>query len=366
MASASVVDSLDPVADGTLGGCLGRPAGNGRRTRLSVSPRMILAGRCPNTPLCGPLSGPGCAHGRSVRAVRRCTGSRGRHARSPARRARRASPRPSPRRPGPDRCAGSHRAPSRSPAVSSHRARAQIQPALASAQIGDIAGPHAVEHPGIKTAPHQVFGGTAVSRSITVVAGANRRGLIPARPWRRSEAATVLRDTRSPSARRSARRRGAPYTPSDAAWNLATLVSSAARRRGGRGGSTVTGCAPGVEPRAWDLQQLAHPLDRVVGLLRLDHPVGFYRLCSETKKAAAFFKNSRSKRNSAFSRRRRSNSARSSASSTAPVSPAIGLGVGGAPSAPAVVHQHRSRPRHEPPAGRSQSPGGQPAPETPA
>src|ERR1700682_2768576 len=36
-----------------------------------------------------------------------------------------------------------------------------------------------------------------------------------------------------------------------------------------------------------------------------------------------FFKNSRSKRNSAFSPRRRSSSARSSASSTAPVSPAV-------------------------------------------
>jgi len=37
---------------------------------------MIPAGRCPNTPPCGQLSGPGCAHGRTVRAVPRCTGSR--------------------------------------------------------------------------------------------------------------------------------------------------------------------------------------------------------------------------------------------------------------------------------------------------
>src|SRR6202007_224881 len=84
----------------------------------------------------------------------------------------------------------------------------------------------------------------------------------------------------------------------------------------------IAGFAPLVVPRARHLQQFAHPLDRVGGLLRLDHPVAFYRLCSETKKAAAFFKNSRSKRNSAFSRRKRANSARSSASSTAPVSPA--------------------------------------------
>src|SRR6185369_15713816 len=41
------------------------------------------------------------------------------------------------------------------------------------------------------------------------------------------------------------------------------------------------------------------------------------------------------------------------------------LGVGGAPTAPALVHQHRSRRLHEPPDDRSRSPGGQPAPETP-
>ncbi len=42
--------------------------------------------------------------------------------------------------------------------------------------------------------PHQVLGDRRV-QSTTVVAGANVRGPIPARPWRRSEAATVLRDT---------------------------------------------------------------------------------------------------------------------------------------------------------------------------
>src|SRR3954452_15447132 len=90
----------------------------------------------------------------------------------------------------------------------------------------------------------------------------------------------------------------------------------------GRTGTTIARFAPLVEPRPRHLHQLAHLLNRVVGLLRLDHPVGHYRFCSETKKAAAFFKNSRSKRNSAFSRRRRSSSARSSASSTRGVSSA--------------------------------------------
>src|SRR6476619_7795 len=46
--------------------------------------------------------------------------------------------------------------------------------------------------------------GTAASRSTTVVAGANRRGQIPAKPWRRSEAATVL----TPAHRRRAGRPG--------------------------------------------------------------------------------------------------------------------------------------------------------------
>src|ERR1700739_1506695 len=164
--------------------------------------------------------------------------------------------------------------------------------------------------------------GTAASRSTTVVAGVNRRGQTPANPWRRSEAATVLRDTCSPSSRRSAKMRGAPYTPSEAAWNFATLASNSARRAAVGLGPRLAGLAPLVVPRPRHLQQLAHPLDRVGGLLRLDHPVGLYRFCSETKKAAAFFKNSRSKRNSAFSRRQRCNSARSSSSSTAPVSPA--------------------------------------------
>jgi hypothetical protein len=67
------------------------------------------------------------------------------------------------------------------------------------------------------------------------------------------------------------------------------------RARTGRGRST-----PLVVARTRHLQQFTHPLDRVAGLLPLDHSVSFYRLRSETKKAAAFFKNSRFKRNSAF------------------------------------------------------------------
>ena len=64
-----------------------------------------------------------------------------------------------------------------------------------------------------------------------------------------------------------------------------------------------------------------------------------------------------SKRNSAFSRRRPSNSTRSSASSTAPVSPAEAAFGRGAPNDPALVHQHRSPRPHARPDGQPRSPG---------
>jgi hypothetical protein len=57
-----------------------------------------------------------------------------------------------------------------------------------------------------------------------------------------------------------------------------------------RGRSTVAGFAPLVEPRARQLEQVAHAVERVIGVLSLHHLVSLYRLCSETKKAAAFLK----------------------------------------------------------------------------
>ena len=51
--------------------------------------------------------------------------------------------------------------------------------------------------------------GRCASRSTTVVTEVNFRGLIPARRWRRIEAATVLQKITSPSSRRSARMCGA-------------------------------------------------------------------------------------------------------------------------------------------------------------
>ena len=67
------------------------------------------------------------------------------------------------------------------------------------------------------------------SRPATVVAGAKVRGLIPASPWRRSEAATVLPDIVSPAVRSSARMRGVPYTPSGPVCDAATWASRSAR-----------------------------------------------------------------------------------------------------------------------------------------
>ncbi len=75
------------------------------------------------------------------------------------------------------------------------------------AQIGDIRGPYPVQLTGVERFTRSL--GTGESRSMNGVAGANVRGLIPARHWRRNEAATVLRDTCTPAARRSARMRGA-------------------------------------------------------------------------------------------------------------------------------------------------------------
>ena len=131
--------------------------------------------------------------------------------------------------------------------------RAQIQPALTRSQVGDVGGPHPIQRAGVEPAPHQV----SRHRCIQVddrCAGANVRGLIPASRCRRSDAATVLRDTRSPAARRSASTRGAPYTPSEPACDAATLASSAARRRckgWGRGRDPpATGRTPTVTPQA--------------------------------------------------------------------------------------------------------------------
>src|SRR5947207_1341431 len=59
------------------------------------------------------------------------------------------------------------------------------------------------------------------------------------------------------------------------------------RRRGG-----LRLVAPGIERRAGHAQQPAHPGDRVVGLLRIDHRAALRYGCALAKKAAAFFRNS--------------------------------------------------------------------------
>ena len=101
-----------------------------------------------------------------------------------------------------------------------------------------------------------------------------------------------------------------------------------------------------VEPRSRHLQQLAHPRDRVAGLLRLDHPVGLYRFCSETKKVAAYFKTHgpnvirRSPGADARAPRVHQHQAPRQYHRRWPLR---GLG---APNALAIAHRHRSRPPH--------------------
>src|SRR5687767_5993707 len=69
---------------------------------------------------------------------------------------------------------------------------------------------------------------------------------------------------------------------------------------------------PGVEARAADFQQPAQRGDVVVGLLPVDEGEPRHLVDSVTKKAAAFFRISRSVLSLAFSRRSRVSSARSS------------------------------------------------------
>jgi hypothetical protein len=70
---------------------------------------------------------------------------------------------------------------------------------------------------------------------------------------------------------------------------------------------------PGMEAEAGDAKQPAHQRDRVVGLLRRDEPIQAHRVSlSFAKKAAAFFKISRSCSSSSTRRRSSRNSSCSS------------------------------------------------------
>ena len=146
-----------------------------------------------------------------------------------------------------------------------------------------------VEQPGVETAPHQVFG----YRCIQVDHCGGRHEPARADPGQ------------SLAAQRGRHRFAGHLLPVSAqvgqdAWGAIDTVRSRVELRDlgvqlgavplGRGRPAVAGFAPFVVPRTRHLQQFTHPLNGVGGLLRLDHPVGFYRLCSETKKAAAFFK----------------------------------------------------------------------------
>ena len=129
--------------------------------------------------------------------------------------------------------------------------------------------------------------------------------------WRISRS-TRLRPTAAPSAEHAARR-GCAATRRPAvrrAWisrmRSVSRSSSRARADGGR-------ACPGVKARAADVEHAAHRLDRVLGLLRRDEPEDHHRVSlSLAKKAAAFFRISRSSVRIRFSRRSRRSSSRSS------------------------------------------------------
>jgi hypothetical protein len=70
--------------------------------------------------------------------------------------------------------------------------------------------------------------------STIVVTGRHGRGLIPRIPLGRMSFAVVMTEMTSPAARRSAVIRGAPLTPSEAAW-AASILSTSSSRRASRG-----------------------------------------------------------------------------------------------------------------------------------
>src|SRR5699024_10999400 len=111
--------------------------------------------------------------------------------------------------------------------------------------------------------------------------------------------------------RRAVHTLGVGVEPADLAQQV--LVTSRPRRELG-----ALARGPLVVPRAGHPEELTHPHDLVFGLLRVDQlerPLWLFEAFSVTKKAAAFFRNSRSMRSWAFSVRSRSSSARSSTSS---------------------------------------------------
>ena len=99
---------------------------------------------------------------------------------------------------------------------------------------------HTASRPPLSKAPSTRSGIACVAVPGIVVTGAHFRGLMPSRPCRRIEAATVLRFTTSPSRARAAVIRGAPSTPSDRSCAARTASSTWARRMA---------CGPGPAAR---------------------------------------------------------------------------------------------------------------------
>src|SRR5699024_2745835 len=196
---------------------------------------------------------------------------------------------------------------------------AQVQPALPGGQVGDVGGPHHVEHAAVEPALDQVGDG------VRHLVWQRRHG--PPRPRAdptdlvlahelgdglTGDDLTVLAQV-SGDPWRGVHTLGVGVELTD--LDQQALVTTRPCRRASR--LTI---APLVEPGPGDPEQLAHAHDLMIGLLRLDQlerPLWFCDAFSATKKAAAFFRNSRSMRSWTFSVRNRSSSARSSAS-TAP------------------------------------------------
>ena len=187
--------------------------------------------------------------------------------------------------------------------------RRQVEPALPGSEIGDVRDPEPVRTVGGERAVDEVLADADPRH-------ADRGAAAPA-PDQAADAQRRASAARHACARRARRRRGparhgcaATIDAAEALVDLGDPGGQALILKRPRGRLARL---PGVKPGPAHAQDPAHDRDRVLGLLRRDEPEDPHRVSlSLAKKAAAFFRISRSSARIRFSRRSRRNSSRSS------------------------------------------------------
>ncbi len=175
----------------------------------------------------------------------------------------------------------------------------EVEPALPGADVGHVPDPHRVQAALVEPALDPV------ERDVVRLRLGLCRG--PPRPRSASPQTVGPHVLRDRLARHNLALRAQvgkdPRRPVGAVGVLVQLGDP--RRQHGCPHRPRRGRSPGprVVGRAGDLEQPAHHGDLEGGLLSLDQPVPAHRVCSVAKKAAAFFRNSRSIRRIWLSRR---------------------------------------------------------------